>query len=87
MVKASEKPVSIDEIIDGAKSGQLQEVFGTGTAAVVAPVSELFYQGKTMIFSDGRAGQLAKKIFNTLTDIQYGKTLDPYGWREIVVSP
>jgi len=87
MVKASERPVSIDEVIEGAKSGQLQEVFGTGTAAVVAPVSELSYRGKSMIFSDGQAGRLAKKIFNTLTDIQYGKILDPHGWREMVVSP
>ncbi len=86
-VKVSERRISIDEVIYGAETGQLAEVFGTGTAAVVAPISELSYKGKTITFSDDRAGQFAVKIFNTLTDIQYGKSPDPYGWRVIVVSP
>jgi branched-chain amino acid aminotransferase len=83
-LKVSERSISIQEVIEKANTGKLIEVFGTGTAAVIAPVSEIFYKGDVIKIADGKIGTLAQKIFQTLTDIQYGKTPDPYGWREIV---
>ena len=42
--------LSIDEIMDAYKAGQLQEVFGTGTAATISPIKELRYKDFVMEF-------------------------------------
>jgi branched-chain amino acid aminotransferase len=72
-------------VIDKARSGELEEVFGSGTAAVVSPVSTLHYQDTDYEISGGRSGPLAQKLFDTIVAIQYGAADDPYGWREKIV--
>jgi len=84
-ITVSERPIAIDEVIDKARSGELEEVFGSGTAAVVSPVSTLRYQGTDYEISGGKTGPLAQKLFDTIVAIQYGEAEDPYGWREKVV--
>jgi len=83
-LKVSERPVSIDEVMAGASSGELEEVFGIGTAAVISPVAALGYRGQDFTIGDGQAGPLSQDLFTRLTDIQYGLAPDPYGWREVV---
>ena len=48
-VDVQERPVSIDEVASAARDGTLQEVWGTGTAAVVQPVGELSYRGERIV--------------------------------------
>lgn len=81
----NERPIEIDEVLGAAKSGELVEVFGTGTAAVVSPVSLLNYKGQDYQIGDGQAGPLATELFNKLSDIQFGRADDPHGWRERIV--
>ena len=80
-LNVSERPVSIDEIIDGIQTGTLKEVFATGTAAVISPVGELGYQGENYQIADGRTGELSQKLYDEITAIQYGRKEDPFGWR------
>ena len=80
----NERQVAIEEVIDKAKSGDLEEVFGVGTAAVVSPVGRLGYRGEDLTINGGQAGPLAQELFQKLTDLQYGQGPDPYGWREVV---
>jgi len=61
------------------RSGELGEVFGSGTAAVVSSLSMLHYQGTDYEISGGKAGPLTRKFFDTLTAIQYGAAEDPHG--------
>lgn len=75
-----EKRISIDEVIDAHESGKLQEIFGTGTAAVISPVGELKYGEKIITIGDGKVGPVAHKFFDAITDIQYGKIEDTMGW-------
>ena len=63
-----------------AEEGKLEEVFGTGTAAVVSPVKELDWEGKVANISGGRIGPLTQKLYDTLTGIQWGKLPDTKGW-------
>ncbi|MGN6615759.1 MAG: branched-chain amino acid aminotransferase, partial [Ilyomonas sp.] len=49
-IKTEERKISIDEVIDAYKNGSLQEVFGTGTAATIAPIKELRYKDFVMTF-------------------------------------
>ncbi len=79
-VKAVERRISIQEVIEGIKTGRLKECFGTGTAAVISPVGWLAYQGKEYTINNGNTGPLARKLFEELTGIQYGDRPDPYGW-------
>ncbi len=79
-----ERKITIDEVIDKAKSGELEEVFGTGTAAVIAPVASLSYQGQEYNIGDGRTGKLAQGLFDAITGIQTGTGDDPHGWRVVL---
>jgi branched-chain amino acid aminotransferase len=76
-----ERPVSIEEVIDGCQNGSLKEMFATGTAAVVSPVGEICYKGNDFRVGNGSTGALSKKLYVEITDIQYGRKEDPFGWR------
>ncbi len=74
-----ERKVNIDELIELYKAGELTEVFGTGTAAVIAPIRELKYKDFVMTFNVDayKAGPGLKAI---VTDIREGRAADKYGW-------
>jgi branched-chain amino acid aminotransferase len=79
-LKVSEKRISIDEVLAANEKGNLQEIFGTGTAAVSSPVGELNYKGQVCTINKGKTGNLARKLFDELQAIQNGHKKDPYGW-------
>jgi branched-chain amino acid aminotransferase len=79
-LKVSERPITIDEVIAAGKDGTLQEVFGTGTAAVISPVGALHYKGEQYIINDEKTGTLSQRLFDELQGIQYGRIKDPHGW-------
>ena len=83
-LKVSERLISIDEVITAHTKGQLKEIFGSGTAAVISPVGELNYDGRTYPVGGGRVGPLAQKFYNAITAIQYGTEKDSMGWVEAV---
>lgn len=75
-----ERAISVDEIIEASDAGELEEMFGTGTAAVVSPVGELLIGDKKIIINDNKTGELSQKLYDCLTGIQRGKTEGPEGW-------
>jgi branched-chain amino acid aminotransferase len=79
-LRVSERAISIDELVEAAHKGTLQEVWATGTAAVISPVGELSYKGRRLVVNDGRIGDLAQKLYDTIVAIQYGAAADPHGW-------
>jgi branched-chain amino acid aminotransferase len=78
--RVSERKISIAELMDAHAAGKLQEVFGAGTAAVISPVGEIRYGDKIITIAGGKVGPVAKKYYQAITDIQYGKAKDPLGW-------
>jgi branched-chain amino acid aminotransferase len=56
------------------------EAFGSGTAAVITPVSHLAFRDELHQISTGGVGRLTQKLYDTLTGIQYGRIEDPFGW-------
>ena len=58
----------------------LEEVFGTGTAAVISPVGELRYEDEVAHSNGGEIGEITHKLYNTLTGIQWGTLPDELGW-------
>lgn len=81
-MNVSERKISIDELISAHKNGTLNEVFGSGTAAVISPVGEIRYGDDVMTIADGKTGPIALKLHGAITDIQYGKAEDTESWIE-----
>ena len=59
-IKVSERKISIDELEEAYRAGQLKEMFASGTAAIVSPVGELLYKGERMIINDNQIGPVAQ---------------------------
>ncbi len=77
--KVTERRISIDEVMEAADQGKLQEVFGAGTAAVIAVVDEIKYRDKVVHLdpSNFTVAPLAKKTINGLRN----RTIpDTKGW-------
>ena len=79
-----ERHLSIDELMAAGHDGSLQEAFGTGTAAVISPIGELCYKGDTVVINDFLTGPLTKKLYETLSGIQWGTLPDSYEWVKIL---
>lgn len=79
--KVEERRIALQEIVEASKAGTLQDCFGTGTAATIAPVGRIGYDdGKDIIINNEQVGPFAQKIYDELLGIQYGKLEDKYGW-------
>ena len=79
-MKVSERRISIQELYDAHAAGKLEEVFGTGTAAVISPIGELNWNDSTIIINDKNIGEISKKVYDTITGIQSGKLEDKFNW-------
>ncbi len=75
-----ERKISVDELVECAKSGKLEECFGSGTAAVIAPVGALRYGNDVYNIGNGETGEISQKLYDTVTGIQNGKIEDGFGW-------
>lgn len=82
----TERKISMAEIAEAHANGTLEEAFGTGTAAVISPVGQLTWNDQDFKINNGETGEIAKKLYDTLTSIQYGKTEDPFGWVQKVTE-
>ncbi len=76
----NEGKLAIDTVMDAGRNGTLEEVFGTGTAAVISPVGSLMYEQEVVTVNNFEIGDLTQKLYDTLTGIQYGKLEDTFGW-------
>ena len=74
------RKIRVDEVIKASENGSLMEMFGAGTAAVVSPISLFGFRDKEYALpelTDSYADYIKKRI----TDIQYNRAEDPFGWR------
>jgi len=78
--EVAEEMIDVHDMLADVKSGRITEVFGCGTAAVIAPVGKFGFRDEEIVIHDGQAGPVAHQLFQQLTDIQYGRIPDPFGW-------
>lgn len=74
------RKITVKEVVNAAKSGELKELFGAGTAAVISPISGFGFQGVDFDLPE-LENSYAKQLKKKITDIQTNKAEDPYGWR------
>lgn len=74
-MKVEERDVLIDGLDEFAEAG------ACGTAAVISPIGSITHNGKKHVFGDGQTvGTLTRKLYDTLTGIQYGDIEGPEDW-------
>ncbi len=75
-----ERMISIDEVVETCRNGTLNEMFASGTAAVISPVGQFRYHDEEFVVGDGRVGHLSGVLYQEISDIQYGRKDDEFGW-------
>lgn len=79
-----ERPLNIDEVVAAYQDGKLQEVFGTGTAAVVAHVSKIKYQDILMELPPVEEREIGAMVKAEIDGLRAGKIEDTHDWIEEV---
>ena len=78
--EVEERDISVDELLEAAESGALEEAWGVGTAAVVSPMGVLAYKDVEHVINNNEIGPLTQRLYDELTGIQWGKLPDTRGW-------
>lgn len=79
-MQVEERRIGMTEVMESAQNGKLQEVFGAGTAAVIAPVKEIRHNGELVTIHENGRGPVGQKLYDTIYGIQRGKVDDPFNW-------
>lgn len=82
-----ERRIGIDEVVAAFRTGNMEEVFGAGTAAVICPVARIGYQGEVFDVASTPPGELTRRLYDELTGIQYGKIEDRHDWNVSIPLP
>ena len=83
-IPIEERRVSVAEVIEGLKNGKLTEAFGAGTAATIAPIASIGYEGSVYILPDQSKAEFSNKVLKTLNDMRYGLSPDEFGWNYVI---
>ncbi|WP_411503854.1 branched-chain amino acid aminotransferase [Brevibacillus centrosporus] len=75
-----EKRISMEDLYEAYTKGELEEAFGTGTAAVISPIGEMSWNEHKMVINNAQIGELTSKLYDQMTGIQYGLVEDKFGW-------
>lgn len=81
---AEERKVSLDELIEGFKSGTLTEAFGAGTAAVVSQIAVINIHGTDYQLPAADATSFQQRVKQKLSNLRVGLEPDTYGWNYII---
>ncbi len=79
-IEVEERPIAVKEIVAAAREGRLEEAFGVGTAATIAPIAKIGYEEEILEINNPSGGEFSNKILKELNDIRTGVIEDKYGW-------
>jgi len=79
-VKVEERKVTVKELVDGLKSGKVTEAFGAGTAATIAHIELIGYEGKNHFLPPVETRKFSNRVLEELDGIKHGTRPDPFGW-------
>lgn len=78
--RVQERKISIDEVTDAHKKGTLQEAFGVGTAATIAHISNIGFEGKDYQLPPVEGRIFSNRVALELDNIRRGKSADKHNW-------
>lgn len=79
-IEVEERLVTAEELFEAAENGTLEEAWGCGTAAVISPIGSMGWEDKKVVINDGKIGETAQKLYDTLYGIQSGEVEDTLSW-------
>jgi branched-chain amino acid aminotransferase len=79
-----ERRLKLSEVLQAWENKTLLEVFGTGTAAIISPIGEFYFRDKNYQVANGKPGPIATEMFETLSKIHRGETVDKFNWMFII---
>jgi branched-chain amino acid aminotransferase len=79
-IKVQERKISIDEVLDAHKRGTLEDAFGTGTAATIAQISTIGFEGKDYVLPAAEGRIFSNRVAQELENIRKGKAEDKHNW-------
>lgn len=79
-IPVEERKVSVEEIVNAIKAGKLQDAFGAGTAATIAPIAKIGYRDEVLELPPLETREISMRIKSYLDDIKCGKVADEFGW-------
>jgi branched-chain amino acid aminotransferase len=79
-MRVEERRISVRELIESMEAGRVTEVFGAGTAATIAPIELIGYNGKDYYLPPIEKRTFSNKVFHELEGIKRGLMPDPLGW-------
>lgn len=82
--KAEQRKVSVKELIDGIKAGQVAEAFAAGTAATITHIDRIGFEGQDYTLPPVEGREFSNKVLDYLNQLRYGKIADPFGWNFII---
>jgi branched-chain amino acid aminotransferase len=83
-IEVEERPITVQELLDANKNGDLKEAFGCGTAAIVSPIKEIGFKDELLVMSqkeDRYSEQLKERLFG----IQTKTAEDKFNWTKKVI--
>jgi branched-chain amino acid aminotransferase len=75
-----EKRISVQELEEGLRAGEIQEAFGAGTAATIAPIREIQIGENLYSLQPWNSWEFAPKVSNYLDELKRGLTEDKHNW-------
>jgi branched-chain amino acid aminotransferase len=79
-----ERRISVKEIIAGIIEGRISDAFGVGTAATIAHIAEIGYEGELYTLPDPSKRIFSNRVLDALNELRYGRSVDEYGWNFMV---
>lgn len=78
--EVEERKVSVEEIVNALRSGTLQDAFGAGTAATIAPIAKIGYRDEIFELPALETREISNRIGEYLTNVKSGKVEDVMNW-------
>jgi len=75
-----ERDISVDEVLEAYREGNLREAFGTGTAAVIAQITAIGYQDDDLNLPDIAQASISSYLMKALDEIRRGHAPDKHNW-------
>jgi branched-chain amino acid aminotransferase len=75
-----ERQLAVKELIEGIQNGSVTEAFGAGTAAVIAPIATIGFEGQDYDLPERKDSDFSVKVYNEINQIRLGEIPDTRHW-------
>jgi branched-chain amino acid aminotransferase len=79
-IEVQERQLAVKELIEGITNGSVTEAFGAGTAAVIAPIATIGFEGKDYHLPERKDSDFSVRVYNEINQIRLGEIPDMRGW-------